>query len=151
MKTNEQKIMQGTLRKSRIKRTLNFTPLNFIPKPLEELDKAGMQYYKYVCELLLSNKTLTSADIGAVTMAGKFYSVFSLAAENVKIHGYYQKTQSGYTSKNAHFQTMMDSNKALKEFESLYGLNLSSRLKLDLGKAGKNDKYVINESDQDFS
>jgi len=151
MKTNNQKMMQGTLKKSRIKNTINFTPLAFIPKPLEELDKVGRQYYDYVCELLLSNKTLTSADIGALTMAAKIYSVFSLAAENVKIHGYFQKTPRGYTSKNAHFQTMMDSNKALKEFESLYGLNLSSRLKLDLGKGCKKEKYFSSENDDDFS
>jgi phage terminase small subunit len=82
-------------------------------------------------------------------MASNIYSVFTQASKVVKQEGYYQTTQSGYTQKTAHFQTILDCQKSLREFESLYGLNFNSRTKMNIGPPKRGERF--NEYDKDFS
>jgi len=146
MITNKEKQRRGTLQKSRVKNPMTFELIDNIPDPLEELDVSGQRYFNYVCGLLISDNKLTGADIGAITTAAKVYSVFIEACQNVNKHGYYQLTKSGYSAKNAHFITLMDCNKALRDFEGCYGLNLASRSKLNFPILKK-----IDEDDAFFS
>lgn len=144
-KTTSEKAKQGTLRKSREREALNYEPLEVIPEPLKKLDDTAMVYFNFICEILLSNKTLTNADVPAVSNAAKYYSIFDKASDMVETEGYCQTTQSGYTAKNAHFQVMNDARKAIMDFENLYGFNLASRGRINIPKTkekGKLDKLM---------
>ena len=132
MKTKQQKIITGTFRQDRVKTGLTFEPLSEIPEPFEVLREHGAKYFRAVCECLISNKTLTAADIPAVTRAAQQYAMYCGAVDGIRKNGAYQETKSGYTAKNAYFQILQDCEKVLQGFERAYGLTLSSRLKFDL-------------------
>jgi P27 family predicted phage terminase small subunit len=132
MKTKQQKIITGTFRKDRVKVGLTFAPLKEIPEPFEPLKEHGAKYFRAVCECLISNKTLTAADIPAVSRAAQQYAMYCCAVDGIRKHGAFQETKSGYTAKNAYFQILQDCEKVLQGFERAYGLTLSSRLKFDL-------------------
>ena len=131
-KSTKEKIITGTLQRVRITDKLSYDSLNDVPDPLEELDKKSSRYYYYICEVLLSSGLLTSADIPAITQAAILYGIFSDAYTELKEKGYYYETTSGYTGKNAHLQAMNDSYKNVKQFENLYGFNVSARGKINI-------------------
>lgn len=95
-----------------------------------DLEPDELQYFNLCAEVMISNNTLTSADIPSLTRASKMYGVYQQAMKDIEVHGCYQVTQSGYTAKNGYFQVLTDAEKMLSSFEKCQGLNLVSRSKL---------------------
>jgi len=129
-KSKERKTRQGTFRQDRNKKLHTLQPLTFIPKPLMDLNKYEHEYYNLCCEILLSNGTLTAADILGISRAAKTYGIYQKALEELANHGSYQTTKSGYTTKSGPFVVVADCEKLLTTFERSQGLNLISRSKL---------------------
>lgn len=144
--SNTEKEKRGTLRKSRIKETLSYLPLTKVPTPAFTLNKYGLDYFKRFCSILLSNKSLTIADIPIITRASKYYEIFIEADNGVKKYGAVQTTKTGYTAKNGYFVTMTDAEKRLTEIEALYGMNLTARIKINIPKEEKK-----NRAEEDFT
>jgi len=144
--TQEQKFQRGTLQKCRIKDSLTYEPLNELPAPAFELNEKGRDYFNRFCTILLSNKTLTIADIPIITRASKYYEIFIEANEGVKEYGAVQTTKTGYTAKNGYFVTMTDAEKRITEIEALYGMNLTARIRINIPKAEK-----TTPADKDFT
>ena len=120
---------------------LNYNPIRSIPEPLEDLKPNARYYYNYICQVLISNKSLTAADVPAITQAAILYGIFSDASAMITKEGYFQMTQSGYTAKNAHMQVMNDAYKSIKFFENLYGFNLASRGKINVSHTKEDDPF----------
>lgn len=129
-KTKFQKQLAGTLRPDRDRTPLTCEPLNEVPQPFAPLSDTGKRYFQAVCEVLLSNGTLTAADLPAITRAAEIYEFYVDAKKAVRELGAWTTTQSGYTSKSAPWQVMTDAEKALASFERSFGLTLAARAKL---------------------
>jgi P27 family predicted phage terminase small subunit len=137
----EEKKKKGTIRKDRIATLLSYDPLVKIPKPAFTLNKDGRKYFNRFCQILLSNKTLTIADVPIITRAARYFEIFSEANENVLEKGAVQKTKTGYTAKNGYFVTMTDAEKRVTDIEALYGMNLSARMKINIPKPEKENPF----------
>ncbi|MFZ4521474.1 MAG: P27 family phage terminase small subunit [Bacteroidales bacterium] len=128
--TKAEKLIRGTFDPSKIRPVLTSNPLLAIPDPMTKLSSVEMEYYRLCAEIMISNHTLTSADIPGLTRAAAMFAIFEQAKQDIAIHGCYQTTQSGYTAKNGYFQVLCDAEKMLTSFERGQGLNLVSRSKL---------------------
>lgn len=132
MKTRHQKMISGTYRPDREPSGMTFEPLQSVPAPFENLSQTSQRYYQNVCSCLLSNQTLTAADIPIVTRAAQIFGQWCDAMGDIEKNGTIQRTQSGYTAKTAAFTIAIDCDKQLTSFEKSYGLNLSARQKMDI-------------------
>jgi len=128
--TKQEKINRGTYDPSKERQTLTFAPLKRMPNPTMDLNEIELQYFHNVCRAMLSNKTLTGADVPCITRACKMYSLYCRSLEDVNKFGAYQTTATGYTAKSGYFQVLIDTEKALQAFERSMGLNILSRSKL---------------------
>ena len=131
-KSDLQKSINGTLRKHRQTQVLNFDSLTEVPDPLEGLLEDAQRYYNFICGVLISNGSLTIADIPAITQAAKLYGIFSLASAKVDEGGWEQTAKTGFRAKSADYVVMTDAYKNIKYFENLYGFNLSARGKINI-------------------
>jgi len=128
--TEKEKKIRGTFEASKIRTPLTFEPLTKIPEPMMKLGPIEMEYFQHCAEIMISNHTLTSADVPGLSRAANIYRIYRQAIEDINVHGCYQVTQSGYTAKNGYFQVLTDAEKHLTSFERSQGLNLVSRSKL---------------------
>ncbi|MCX6252779.1 MAG: P27 family phage terminase small subunit [Bacteroidetes bacterium] len=147
--TNNEKLIKGTLQKCRVKENLSYDPLNEIPKPEFDLNADGKEYFESFCSILLSNRTLTDADIPIITRAARYYELYKEADKGIKVNGAVQITQSGYSAKTGHFVAMLDAEKRITEIEALYGMNLTARGKINIPKTEKKNAFDL--IDEDFS
>lgn len=139
--TTEEKKKRGTLAKSRERDILSFDPLSAVPEPAFTLDEIGIQYFTRFCNILLSNKTLTIADIPIITRAAKWFVIFTIAEHEVTKVGSWQKTKTGYTQKTGAFTVMADADDRVMKIEALYGMNLTARTKINLPKTEKKNPF----------
>lgn len=137
----EQKQREGTARKDRIKLTLNYDPLIIVPKPAFKLNGDGLDYFNDFCNILISKKILTIADVPIITRAARYYEIYKAADEGVQKEGAVQITATGYTAKNGYFVTFTDCEKRITEIESLYGMNFTARSKINLPKEEKKNPF----------
>ena len=139
--TIEEKKIKKTARKDREIYSLSYDPISEVPEPAFDLNADGQKYFGRFCQILLSNKTLTIADIPIITRAAMYYEIFSDARDSVRINGATQITKTGYTAKNGYFVTMTDAEKRVTEIEALYGMNLTARTKINLPKPEKKNAF----------
>jgi phage terminase small subunit len=128
--TKAEKMIRGTFEASKIKKPLNFLPLETVPEPMMKLHPVEMEYYQLCAECMVGNNTLTSADLPGLTRAAKMYGIFQQALKDIEKNGCYQVAKSGYNSPNAYFMVLINSEKMLTAWERSQGLNLVSRSKL---------------------
>ena len=131
----------GTLQKCRVKNNPTYEPLTEIPAPSFDLNDFGMDYFAQFCNILLSNKTLTMADIPGITRNARMFELYKEADDGVRKDGAVQVTKTGYTAKTGYFVTMTDAMDRIEKFEALYGMNLASRLKMNLPKPAKKNAF----------
>ena len=128
--TVKEKKIRGTYRPSEIHQPVTHEPLTKIPEPMMNLSPDGMRYFTNCCETMLSGRTLTAAEIPAICRAAKLYESYLKAVEAVEIHGTWQTTATGFTTRTGCFQVMCDCEKGLASFERNLGLTTVSRSKL---------------------
>ena len=132
-KANHVKELQGTINKDRvIDNAVTFVPLTDIPKPTQELQKPGEDFYYFCCRALMSRRLLTAVDILEVQGAAMWYGIQYEAYEMVKLKGPIQETQTGHGTVSGWFSVLRDSRKALSEFYNKYGFNLTSRQRIEM-------------------
>ena len=140
-KTIKEKVISGTVQKCRIKKQLNFEPLREIPAPMDKLGPVGLEFYGYVCEILMNNNMLTTGDIIPITDAAFWWELSCMSKQEIRTNGYFQISPNGFTSKTAAFQVLTDASKALSAFYKSYGLNFAVRSKLDMPKPEKKNEF----------
>ena len=140
-KTTEQKKIQGTLKKSREKSELNYEPLTSIPAPSFDLNVDGQTYFDQFCGILISNSTLTAADVPGITRAARWFELYKEADANVLARGSVQVTSTGYTQQTGYFTVMEKSEDRLIKFEALYGMNLTARTKINIPKPKEKNPF----------
>jgi len=140
-KTAEQKQKQGTLKKSREKAILTYDPLIKVPSPTFKLTTIGRSYFTRFCQILISNKTLTVADIPLITRTARWYEIYKQSDKDVAEHGAVQITSTGYTQKSGYLTVMTDAEDRIVKSENLYGMNLSARTKINLPKTEKKNPF----------
>jgi phage terminase small subunit len=126
----EEKLRRGTFDKSKIRVPLTFEPLTAIPDPLMNLEPDEMQYFKLCADVMLSNGTLTSADVPGITRAARMYGIYLQALKEIKLHGSEQTTKTGFRTKSGAFTVFTECEKLLSNFERSQGMNLISRSRL---------------------
>lgn len=139
--STSEKVSRGTLKKSREKANPTYDPLDHVPQPSFELNKDGREYFRQFCRILLSKNMLTSADIPGITRAARWYELYKQADESVSEKGAVQVTATGYTQQTGYFTVMEKSEDRLIKFEALYGMNLTSRMKINLPKPEKKNEF----------
>ena len=140
-KTPEVKRLQGTLKISREKSELTYEPLTSVPAPSFNLTKPGQIYFDQFCEILISNKTLTVADVPIITRCARWFEIYKEADDLVMVHGASQVTTTGYTQKSGYFTVMADADDRVTKIEALYGMNLTARTKIGLPKQKKENPF----------
>lgn len=128
--TIAEKKRRGTFDRSKIRTPLTFKPLTEIPEPMTELDPGERGYFDLCAEVMISNGTLTSADVPGMERAAKMWGIYQKALGEVKKLGCYQTTKNGYTAKNGPFQVLCEAEKLLTSWERSQGLTIVSRSKL---------------------
>jgi P27 family predicted phage terminase small subunit len=139
--SDEEKVKQGTIKKSRIKQELNYDPLGSIPAPAFKLNKDGVEFYERFCSILISNRTLTVADIPGITRAARWFEMYKDADKHILKEGPVQTTSTGYTQQTGWFTVMEKTEDRILKFEALYGMNLTARTKINLPKPEKKNDF----------
>ena len=109
---------------------LTFEPLTSIPEPMMTLEPDEMEYFRHCSEIMISNHTLTSADVPGLSRAAHWYGIYKKMLQEIKLHGAEQTTKTGFVTKSGAFTVAVDCEKQLSSFERSQGLNLVSRSKL---------------------
>ena len=141
-KPSSVKKIQGTLKISREKSELTYDPLTSIPAPAFKLSDEGLKYFERFCEILISNKTLTIADVPVISRAARWFEIYTEADINVRLHGASQVTSTGYTQKSGYFTVMADADDRVTKIEALYGMNLTARTKINIPKPDKGNNPI---------
>jgi P27 family predicted phage terminase small subunit len=135
MKTTDQKRIQGTLKKERIKKADAYMLLDEIPPPSFPLNKDGMSYFTDFCRILLDNKYLTEAYIPIITRSAYWHQIYMRSIREIEKKDIIQiASKSGWEQKSGWFTVMMDAEDRMAKIEEKFGMNLYSNMKLGLPK-----------------
>lgn len=141
MKSNEQKKVQGTLQKCRIKNPPTYQPLTTIPDPAFKVDPNGLQYFWDFCQVLLDNKLLNASYVPIITRAAYWFSIYHQAVSRVTKEGLTQTAKTGWEQKSAWFTVMSDAEDRITKIEEKFGMTLVSNLKLNIPKPEKENPF----------
>lgn len=128
--TKKEKILAGTFQPCRDKVLVTTDPLTEIPDPDYELDPVELTYFTRCASLLIAAGTLTDGDVPGMTRASSWFGIWQNCLADIRQHGAWQTTNSGWSAKTAAFQAANDAEKNLTAWERSQGLNLTSRAKL---------------------
>lgn len=139
--SNAEKIKRGTNQRCRMTNELSYAPLTEVPAPSFALNAHGKTYFRNFCMILLSNQTLTAADIPGITRAARWFELYCEADEVVREKGPVQVTSTGYTQQTGYYTVMEKAEDRIIKFEGLYGMNLTSRTKINVPPAKKKNEF----------
>lgn len=142
MKTNVEKQAQGTLQKCRIKQAICFDPLDSIPDIPDHLNEYSGEFFKQVCELFLSNGSLTAGNIPDITLASIWWGVARQAEESINgKDGIVQVYESGAKNVSPYLSVLDRATTQIQRFSDRYGLSLLSKQRVGIQGTKKEDPF----------
>lgn len=129
-KKQDQKIIQGTLRKSREVIALDLQPLTELPVAPDEFDEHEVWFYNTVCEALFNSGLLRSADLMTIESMAGWWSIMKKSQKDIRDNGMIQTAESGWKQVTPAVNIFEKAWNKLKDFSDRYGFNLVSKDKI---------------------
>jgi P27 family predicted phage terminase small subunit len=127
------KELSGTVRKDRMREGIHFDEITTVPKPEVWMTAKAKKYFKNICELLISKKLLTSANVPLVLIMASEFATYEEATREIRRGGMVQtiETKNGaYEQVTPWVAIRNQSMKNYKDVAALFGLDPLSQQKI---------------------
>lgn len=138
--TKQQKVIKGTFRADRERSETEVKGIDYIPEPKMSLTDRQLEIFKAICQELIDSGRLKKEYIRLITRMAINWDLLEKVKKELDDHGPVNITSTGYVQVNGYFSTWTALNKQIGEFETKFGLDLSSNEKLNIREPEKPDQ-----------